>query len=112
LSASHLKVREFGVGTDVIDHRLVGRGERFREGTIVWFWTSVLGGQPGDKIRHVWLHGGRPIAVAELSVDGPQWRTQSHRALPEGLTGDWTVEAHDPEGRVIATVGFACVAAE
>ena len=111
-SASHLKVGEFGVGTDVVDHRLVGQGTRFREGTSVWFWTSVLGGRPGDKIRHVWLHRGRSVAVAELNVNAAHWRTQSHRPLPEGSTGDWTVEARDPEGHVIASVGFTCVAAE
>ena len=111
-SASHLKVGEFGVGTDVVDRRLVGRGDRFREGTVVWFWTSVLGGRPGDKIRHVWLHGGRSVAVAELNVNAAHWRTQSRRPLPEGSTGDWTVEARDPEGHVIASVGFTCVAAE
>ena len=111
-SASHLKVGEFGVGTDVVDHRLVGRGDRFREGTVVWFWTSVLGGRPGDKIRHVWLHGGRSVAVAELNVNAAHWRTQSRRPLPEGSTGDWTVEARDPEGHVIASVGFTCVATE
>jgi len=111
-SASHLKMGEFGVGTDVVDHRLVGRGDRFREGTVVWFWTSVLGGRPGDKIRHVWLHGGRSVAVAELNVSTAHWRTQSRRPLPEGSTGDWTVEARDAEGHVIASVGFTCVAAE
>jgi cytoskeletal protein RodZ len=111
-SASHLKVGEFGVGTDVVDHRLVGRGDQFREGTVVWFWTSVLGGRPRDKIRHVWLHGGRAVAVAELNVNAAHWRTQSRRPLPEGSTGDWTVEARDPEGHVIASVGFTCLAAE
>ena len=111
-SASHLKVGEFGVGTDVVDHRLVGRGDRFREGTSVWFWTSVLGGRPGDKIRHVWLHRGRSVAVAELNLNAAQWRTQSRRPLPAGSTGEWTVEARDPEDHVIASVGFTCVAAE
>ena len=110
-SASHLRVGEFGVGTNVVDHRLVGRGDRFREGTVVWFWTSVLGGRPGDKIRHVWLHEGRSVAVAELNVNAAHWRTQSRRPLPEGSTGDWTVDARDPEGHVIARVGFT-VAAE
>ena len=108
-SASRLKVGEFGVGTDVVAHRLVGRGDRFREGTFVWFWTSVLGGRPGDKIKHVWLHGGRSVAVAELNVNAAHWRTQSRRPLPEGSTGDWTVEARDPEGHVLASVGFTCV---
>ena len=111
-SASHLSVEDFGVGTNVVDRRLVGRGDRFREGTVVWFWTRVLGGRPGDKIRHVWLHAGRSVAVAELDVNGANWRTQSRRPLPEGSTGDWTVEARDPEGNVIASAAFTCVAAE
>lgn len=109
-NASHLKIEEFGVGTDVVEHQLVGRGDRFREGTVVWFWTSVLGGRPGDKIRHVWSHEGRSVAVAELNVNGTQWRTQSRRSLPEGSTGDWTVEARDSDGHVIASVAFTCVA--
>jgi hypothetical protein len=97
---------------DIIHHRLVGRKDKFPEGTVVWFWTNVLGGRRGDKIQHVWLHGGRSIAVTELGVNGAQWRTQSRQPLPMGSTGDWTVEARDPEGRVIARVGFTCVAAE
>ena len=109
-NASHLQIEEFGVGTDVVNHRLVGQGNRFREGTVVWFWTNVLDGRPGDKIRHVWSHDGRSVAVAELNVNGTQWRTQSRRALPEGSTGDWTVEARDSDGHVIASVAFTCVA--
>jgi hypothetical protein len=50
--------------------------------------------------------------VAELNVNAAHWRTQSRRPLPEGSTGDWTVEARDPEGHVIASVGFTCVATE
>ena len=111
-NASHLNVGEFGVGTNVVDHRLVGRGDLFREGTVVWFWTKVLGGRPGEKIQHVWLHGGRSVAVAELNVNGANWRTQSRRPLAAGSTGDWTVEARDAEGHVIASAGFTCVAAE
>lgn len=108
-SASHLQVQEFGVGTDVRHHRLVGRGDRFRDGSTVWFWTSVLGGRRGDRIRHVWLHEGRTIAEADLPLKGAQWRTQSRRWLPKGSTGDWTVEARDSEGLVIATADFTCV---
>lgn len=111
-SASHLEVPEFGVGTAVQHHRLVGRRDRFPEGTVVWFWTIVLGGRRGDKIQHVWSHEGRSIAVTELGVDGAHWRTQSRQPLPMGSTGNWTVEARDREGRLIASVGFTCVAAE
>ncbi len=111
-SVSHLRIEDSGVGTAVVHHRLVGRGDRFREGTVVWFWTSVAGGRSGDKIRHVWLHEGRPVAETDLKVKSAQWRTQSRRPLPEGLTGNWTVEARDAEGHVIASTDFTCVAAD
>jgi hypothetical protein len=111
-SASHLKISGSGVGTSVVRHRLVGRSDRFREGTVVWFWTRVVGGRPGDKVQHVWLQGGHPVAVAELDVRGASWRTQSRRPLPGGSTGDWRVEARDPEGRVIASADFTCVPAD
>jgi hypothetical protein len=45
-------------------------------------------------------------------VNGARWRTQSQRPLGKGSTGDWTVEALDPDGHVIASVGFTCAAAE
>jgi len=109
-SAHSLRIVEFGVGKGVRDHRLVGPGERFQEGSTVWFWTSVRGGQPGDKIHHVWRHEGRSIGVVELTMGGSEWRTQSHRSLPAGAAGHWTVEARDEGGRVIATMDFACVA--
>ena len=93
-------------------HRLVGGGDRFREGTVVWFWTSVAGGRSGDKIRHVWLHQGLSVAEVDLKLKSAQWRTQSRRPLPKGLTGNWTVEARDAEGHVIASTDFTCVAAD
>ncbi|HET9298309.1 MAG TPA: DUF2914 domain-containing protein, partial [Candidatus Polarisedimenticolaceae bacterium] len=111
-SLSHLKVQDSGVGTAVVNHRLVGRGDRFREGTVVWFWTSVAGGRSGDKIRHVWLHQGRSVAEVDLKLKSAQWRTQSRRPLPKGLTGNWTVEARDAEGHVMASTDFTCVAAD
>ena len=51
-------------------------------------------------------------SVAELNVNAAQWRTQSRRLLPEGSTGEWTVEARDPEGRVLASAAFSCVPAD
>jgi transcriptional regulator with XRE-family HTH domain len=109
---SRLKVSECGVGTDVVDRRLVGRTDRFGEGSVVWFWTRVIDGHRGETIQHVWRREGRVIAVIKLNVGGPQWRTGSRRRLQAGSIGSWTVEARGPEERMLASVGFTCAPAE
>jgi transcriptional regulator with XRE-family HTH domain len=105
---SKLQVADAGVGTDVRDHQLVGSADRFRPGTRVAFWTRVLGGQPGDSIRHVWFHEGQAVMRADLEVSGPSWRTYSRLDLPEAATGSWAVEARGPDGQLLARREFEC----
>ena len=102
----HLTVPEFGVGRRIVERRLEGRDERFAEGDVVWFSTRVLGGQPGEPIRHVWLHEGKALQSIELGLGGPDWRTQSSKTLRH--VGQWGVEARDKEGRVLARATFTC----
>jgi hypothetical protein len=93
-------VTEYGVGTGVKNHRLVGESDRFEAGAKVWFWTRVSGGSSGDTIRHVWLHEGRVIDATTLRIGGSNWRTQSAKTLYS--EGSWAVEARDEAGRVLA----------
>jgi cytoskeletal protein RodZ len=111
-AASRLSVPDYGVGTGIVDRQLAGRGDRFSEGTVVWFWTRVLGGRPGDVIRHVWIHEGRPQGTVELNVGGSHWRTQSRWSTRAGSAGAWAVEARDAEGRTLARAEFTCVPAD
>ena len=75
----------------------------------------MLGGRPGDKIRHVWLHGGRSVAVAELNVNAEHWRTQSRRLrtapLPDELDVIADPHATDPAAAVETGEVYAAVAA-
>ena len=107
-SASELTISEHGVGTEVVERELQGRAERFEEGTDVWFWTVVVGAEPGDGLLHVWLQGGEERASVELGVDGSPWRTYSRKTLHPGSVGNWTVEARDRAGRVLARQSFEC----
>jgi cytoskeleton protein RodZ len=107
-----LRVSHSGVGTAVEDRRLVGRADRFVEGTAVSFWTRVLGGRSGDEIRHFWFHEGRVAMRADLAIGGSHWRTHSRLELPRGSTGPWTVEARDLAGRILAREEFLCVSSE
>jgi cytoskeletal protein RodZ len=108
LPTDTLQVSDFGVGTEVVDRRLVGKAEEFPEGTRVSFWTLVVGGQPGHVVRHVWFQAGRAVMRADLRVGGPHWRTRSSLVLPAGSSGPWTVEARTIDGRLLARNDFVC----
>ncbi len=105
--ASSLEVPDFGVGTGVRNHQLVGRAASFEIGTRVYFWTRVTGASTGDVIRHVWSFEGRTIASTPLKLGGSHWRTQSRKTLQK--PGRWSVEAQDAAGTVLARREFDCV---
>jgi len=102
----HLTVPEFGVGRRIVKRDLEGQDERFAEGDVVWFSTRVLGGAPGQPIRHLWLHEGSAVQSIELGLGGPDWRTHSSKKLRNA--GQWAVEARDEEGRTLARATFTC----
>jgi len=104
--ASELSVSHFGIGERVVDRRLQGEADQFKGGSVVAFATRVVGGRPGDTIRHVWLHEGRVIQTIRLEIGAAQWRTHSRKTLR--ATGSWAVEARDAEDRVLARATFSC----
>jgi cytoskeleton protein RodZ len=103
-----MSINEYGVGTAIKKRRLVGESDRFVEGTQVWFWTRVEGGEAGDRIDHVWLEGGEVVARIPLKVGGSPWRTYSAKMLRAGSSDEWAVEARDGNDRVLARREFAC----
>ncbi len=103
-----LTVSESGLGVAVVDRELVGVSSQFREGESVYFWTRVVGGEPGDEIRHVWLRNGKAKGLVELPVNASQWRTHSRFDLAPGSAGPWVVEARDANGNVLARTEFVC----
>jgi len=107
--AAAITVSEFGVGRRIVNRRLEGRGSSFEEGSVVWFQTRVVGGSPGENIRHVWLRDGRAVQTVDLDLGGTHWRTHSRKTL--WGTGEWTVEARDRDGTVLARTSFVCVPA-
>ena len=107
-----ISVTEYGVGTDVVDHQLQGRADSFREGSSVVFWTRLVGGSEGDVITHVWIHEGAEKVSIDLAIGGSHWRTYSRKTLHRGLTGQWTVEARDEGGNLLASATFTCTAAD
>jgi cytoskeletal protein RodZ len=103
-----LAIPEFGVGTGIRGRRLVGQRRDFVEGSKVWFWTNVEGGDAGNRIEHVWLQDGEVALRVSLKLGGSRWRTYSNKMMHSGAAGDWAVEARDSRGRVLARSEFNC----
>jgi cytoskeleton protein RodZ len=103
-----IRVPDYGVGTGIARRALVGRSQRFEGGSEVWFWTLVTDGARGDRVHHVWTHAGRVMRSAELAIGGSRWRTYSRLRLPVDAVGDWSVEARDEAGAVLARAEFTC----
>jgi cytoskeleton protein RodZ len=103
-----LSVTASGVGTNVVDKRLVGESDTFAVGTRVTFWTRIAGGRSGDTVNHVWFHDGDRIGTTSLRIGSADWRTQSRQLLTPG--GEWAVEARDAEGRVLVRHKFRAAA--
>jgi hypothetical protein len=107
--APEISVTDAAVGTQIVNHRLVDRADRFSEGEQVAFWTRVLAEKPGKTIHHYWFHEGRAMMRTDLPIRGTHWRTFSRYTLPDGSSGSWVVEARDGSGRVLARAQFECV---
>jgi cytoskeletal protein RodZ len=105
---STLRVEESGVGTRIVDRSLTDSKDAFVEGDLAYFWTKVVGGRPGDSVRHVWIHDGNVVGHVDLPIGGPHWRTFSRRLLERGSAGAWLVEAHGPNDELLARHEFGC----
>jgi hypothetical protein len=68
-------------------------------------WTRVSGMSAGSKITHLWIHGADTARV-ELNIGGSPWRTYSRKTIPQGATGDWTLEVLGPDGAKLASKTF------
>ena len=106
IAATALRVPDFGVGSDVVDRQLVGPSDAFPAGSRVVFWTRVLDGAPGSSIDHIWLRDGVVVGRKQLRIGGSHWRTHSARLLPAEDQADWSVEARDADGKLLARSRF------
>ena len=103
---SHLTVTQSAVGLRASGTRLEGPSDRYTVGQRVSFVTRVSGGNPGERIRHVWMRDGKVEQSIRLRLGASSYRTYSTKTL--GRPGAWAVEARDEQGNVLARADFTC----
>ncbi|OVE76620.1 hypothetical protein BVX98_05465 [bacterium F11] len=94
------------IAKDVQDRQPVGEASSFSSDTeTVVGWTLVKGAEEPIEITHVWSYKGEEMSAIPLNIRSSAFRTWSRKTL-FGLTGTWTFEVKDPEGKVLATQTF------
>jgi hypothetical protein len=77
----------------------------------------VVPGGKGDRLRHVWLQGGREVhrTTEETSrIDGPKGVVRlrsslTDRDLPADLVGSWRVDVETEDGQLVGRAEFEVV---
>jgi len=108
-TGSHLSIKESGLGVGVENRTLMGAGDTFEEGSKVYFFTWILGGQADEHVTHVWIQEQEERFSIDLNIGGPSWRTWSNKTLHPGSVGNWLVEVRDGSGRVLESMSFKCI---
>lgn len=91
---------------DVQDREPVEVGDSFpADVEKVWCWSKIKDGK-GETIKHVYYYGDREMAVVELTIGSPLWRTRSSKRIYSGWTGQWRVEIVAEDGAVLKSLAF------
>lgn len=104
---SGLAIPRDGVATGITHREPMGVAAVFPPSVgQLYYFTEVRGATDPTQITHVWYYKAQKVAEISLSVDAPQWRTWSQKAIPRDWVGPWKVEAVGPGGEVLASETF------
>ncbi|BCR04395.1 hypothetical protein DESUT3_14640 [Desulfuromonas versatilis] len=106
--AAALEVAEGVITTQVVDREPVDAVESY-PATVerLYCFTRVTGAEGETRVFHVWFHKGEELARVELPVRSPDWRTWSAKTILPSLSGEWTVEVQDAEGKALKILSFS-----
>jgi len=83
----------------------------------VYLWCKVNGATDSTSIKHIWSYQGKEMAVVELPVKSPAWRTWSYKTISPQWVGDkegvslWEVKTVDAGGNILKSVTFKIIKA-
>ena len=72
-----------------------------------WAFIKVQNKSVPTHITMLWKHGNRIVSRKQLSVGvSPRWRTWSRLSLRGKPVGQWSVEVHSADGRLLQRIPF------
>lgn len=107
--AATFSIARLVVCTNVVDMEPeLGRDEKFPLSIgKVYCFLDARQISADTEINFVWIHEGITQARVPVSLKkGWRWRTYSNKKLGT-MSGNWTVEIHDGNDRVVDSVQFA-----
>ena len=100
-------IERLAVASGIENREPIGIAETFSPDTpVVYCFLEAKNIAADTWVTFAWIHNGQEIHSITLALKaGPRWRTRSEKAL-YGLTGDWSVEIRDENGKVLKQTSF------
>ncbi|MDH3393133.1 MAG: DUF2914 domain-containing protein [Desulfobulbaceae bacterium] len=106
--AATFSIARMVVSTDIVNKEpVLGSNETFPLSLgKVYCFLEAREITEDTEIKFVWIHEGVRQATIPLKIKkGWRWRTYSSKKLGN-LSGNWMVEIHDEEGKVLDSINF------
>ena len=109
VQAGELRITEMVVTSKISRGKPIDAIHRISSATVKALYCFTRINNPSAEettITHVWYRNGQVAGEYQLPVSGTRWRTYSRKAVEKGMTGDWRIEARDPDGNLLKEVKF------
>ena len=83
-------------------------GVRFdANGLATVYAFSEVAGLAGSTLYYHWVHDAKERAAVPVRVGAERWRSYSSKYIEESMTGSWSVQLRDAEGKLLAEAAFS-----
>ena len=102
---AEMSVSRASICTSVAEREPVGAASSFADVERLYFFTEIVDAGENVVIQHVWYYKDEPLLEVDLTVNGPRWRTWSHKNIA-GMKGPCRAEMVNSKGEVLHAVSF------
>jgi len=102
---AEMSVARASICTSVAEREPVGAASSFANVERLYLFTEIIGAGENEVVQHVWYYKDEPLLEVDLTVNGPRWRTWSHKNI-KGMKGPWRAEVVNRSGEVLRAVSF------
>jgi len=102
---AEMSVARASICTSVAEREPVGAASSFANVERLYLFTEIIGADENEVVHHIWYYKDEPLLEVNLTVNGPRWRTWSHKNIT-GKKGQWRTEVVNSKGEVLRAVSF------